>query len=326
MTAYCPSRIYRNGHVNTIAAATLLRKVYAQRISHSLYKNSKSIVLHLADDIRLQGFLNTHVNNKKRPLVMIIHGWLGCANSLYLLPISSRLYQEGFNVFRLNLRDHGGTQHLNQDLFHSCRLNEVLNATQEIQSQVAHSDFFLIGYSLGGNFALRIGADAECNNLKISKIFSICPVMNPNNALDETQTMPSIYTQYYLRRWKYMLKKKHLLYPDFYDLQVINRQKSLTEMTEHLLLQYTDFDSVQSYLNGYSITGDRLKSLMIPSEIYVSKDDPVIPFTDYEELYPNENLNIHITENGGHCGYLKGLFELNWIDEQIMQHLDPISV
>ena len=322
MTTYCPSWKYRNGHVNTIAAATLLRKIYAQRIGRSLHNQSKSIVLYLADNVRLQGLLNTHLENQIRPLVMIIHGWLGCANSLYLLPIASKLYQKGFNVFRLNLRDHGGTQHLNQDLFHSCRLSEVLNATKEIQSQVAHSDFYLIGYSLGGNFALRIGADAQSKNLNISKIFSICPVMNPNNALDETQTMPGIYTQYYLRRWKQMLKHKHRLYPNSYDLQIINQQKSLTGMTKHLLLQYTNFDSVQSYLNGYSITGGRLKSLMIPSEIYVSKDDPVIPFTDYQELYPSENLNIHLTRNGGHCGYLKGLFELNWIDEQIIQQLN----
>ena len=275
------------------------------------------------DNVRLQGLLNSHSenHNSNRPLVMIIHGWLGCADSLYLLPLASKLYQLGFNIFRLNLRDHGGTQHLNKDLFHSCRLKEVLDATKEIQSQVPHSNFYLIGYSLGGNFALRIGAQAKIQKLNIKKIFSICPVMNPENALNKTQTMLKIYTEYYLRRWKHMLKKKHLLHPDDFDLHVINQQKSLTSMTEHLLLQYTNFDSLQSYLNGYSIANDKLKSLTVASEVFISKDDPVIPYMDHKKLYQNENLHLRLTEHGGHCGYLNGLFERNWIDEQIIHQL-----
>lgn len=323
MTGYSPQSIYRNGHLNTIAAASALRKAYAQRISHKLRKQSTSHILELDNHVRLQGLLNTSQNIKtdQKPLVMIIHGWLGCANSLYLLPLASKLYQKGFNVFRLNLRDHGGTQHLNKELFHSCRLDEVLEATESIQQQVPHSDFFLIGFSLGGNFALRIGAQAHKHNIILKKIFAICPVMDPENALNETKTMLKIYTEYYLIRWKQMLHKKHLLFPDDYELSLIKQQQSLTSMTEHLLLQYTEFNSLKSYLNGYAITGDRLKSLTIPSEIYIAKDDPIIPASDREKLYQSNNLNVHLTQFGGHCGYLNGLFDLSWIDEQIIKQL-----
>lgn len=202
MTEYHPARMYRNGHVNTIAASSIARKAYAQQISKAFRNQSESITLELANNVRLQGFLNSSSadQSKNQPLVMIIHGWLGCANSLYLLPIASTLHQKGFNVFRLNLRDHGGTEHLNKELFHSCRLNEVIEATKEIQSRIPHSDFYLIGYSLGGNFALRIGAQANNFDLDIKKIFSICPVMNAENALNKTEKILKIYTKYYLRR------------------------------------------------------------------------------------------------------------------------------
>ena len=321
VTEYYPSRIYRNGHVNTVAASSIARKAYAQRVSQSFRQKSQSIILELANNVRLHGLLNSNSSISQKghqPLVMIIHGWLGCANSLYLLPLATKLAFAGCNVFRLNLRDHGGTQHLNKELFHSCRLQEVLDATKEIQLQISHSNFYLIGYSLGGNFALRIGANAEQQQLKITKIFSICPVMNPENALNETQNMLKIYTEYYLRRWKHMLTKKHQLYPNDFDMKIINKQRSLTGMTEHLLLQYTEFNSLQSYLNGYSIADERLKTLSVPSEVFISKDDPVIPFMDHEKLYPNKNLNLRLTEYGGHCGYLNGLFEMNWVDEQII--------
>ena len=329
MAEYYPPRIYRNGHTNTIAAASLLRKAYAQRVSHSFRKQSVSHTLSLANDIQLQGFLTTPNDSSEnpnqfsgqKPLVMILHGWLGCAESLYLLPIASKLHELGFTVFRLNFRDHGGTQHLNKELFHSCRLDEVIDATQAIQQQVPHSKFNLLGFSLGGNFALRIGAEATNKSLSIDKIISVCPVLNASNALNETKSMLKVYTEYYLQRWKNMLKIKHKFFPENYDVSTINQQRSLTEMTEHLLLKYTEFDSVKSYLEGYSITGSRLRPLSVDSDVYIAADDPVIPSEDWQNLCASRYLKIHHTRFGGHCGYLNGLFNTSWIDEQIIKTL-----
>ena len=320
MAGYYPPLLYRNGHVNTIAASSILRKAYALKVSHSFREQSESRILFLPKDVKLHGYISKHKDSKTKPLVMIIHGWLGCADSLYLLPLASKLFRLGFNVFRLNLRDHGGTQHLNSELFHSCRLEEVIDATHVIQ-QIPHSNFYLVGFSLGGNFALRIGAEATSARLKIDKITSICPVMNAANALDETQSMLRIYTEYYLNRWKNMLKTKHKLFPNEYDLNTINQQNSLTSMTDHLLLKYTEFDSVENYLYGYSITGERLKTLSVNSDVYIALDDPVIPADDYYNLYASDQLNIHLTEFGGHCGYLNSLFNTNWIDNQIIKSL-----
>ena len=321
MAEYIPPRHLRNGHANTIAAASIMRKAYALRISQAFRKQSQFQILSLANNVRLQALCNIQKDSAERPLVLILHGWLGCADSLYLLPLANQLYVNGFNVVRLNFRDHGGTQHLNKELFHSCRLDEVLQATHTIQNQVLHSEFYIVGFSLGGNFALRIGAEAKSANLDINKIISICPVMNAANALDETQAMPSFYTTYYLQRWKNMLKNKHKLFPDEYDLASIHQQRSLTSMTEHLLLKYTEFDSVESYLHGYSVTGTRLKTLSVESDVYIAMNDPVIPAHDHENLFTSEFLNIHLTRFGGHCGYLKGLFNTNWIDDQIIKTL-----
>ena len=145
--------------------------------------------------------------------------------------------------------------------------------------------------------------------------------MNASNALNESQHMLRIYSEYYLRRWKNILKKKHKHFPDAYDLRSINKQDSLTKMTEHLLLQYTEFDSVEKYLKGYSITGECLSSLSVDSHVYITNDDPIIPSHDYTNLHPSNFLNIHLTEYGGHCGFLNSMFNINWIDNQIIKQL-----
>ncbi len=38
---------------------------------------------------------------------MLMHGWEGSADSLYLLSASQSLFEAGFEVVRLNFRDHG---------------------------------------------------------------------------------------------------------------------------------------------------------------------------------------------------------------------------
>ena len=94
-----------------------------------------------------------------RPVVLL-HGWEGSAESLYVLSLAQQLYRRGFEVVRLNLRDHGETHHLNRELFHSCRLPEVVGAVRSAAAALPRPALQLVGFSLGGNFMLRVAAQA----------------------------------------------------------------------------------------------------------------------------------------------------------------------
>ena len=145
--------------------------------------------------------------------------------------------------------------------------------------------------------------------------------MDPENALNKTKSILTPYTEYYLRRWKKILYKKHQFFPEEYDLKTICQQNSLTKMTEHLLLQYTEFNCLQSYLQGYAVTGDKLKSLSIQSDVFIAEDDPIIPADDRKKLFKSKYLNFQVTKFGGHCGYLTGLFSTNWVDQKIIKQI-----
>src|SRR3546814_20301453 len=71
----------------------------------------------------------------------------------------------GYSVFRLNLRDHGGSHHLNRDFFHSARINEVLGTIKAVQAFDTATPLYVIGFSLGGNFALRVGLQGPAAGL-----------------------------------------------------------------------------------------------------------------------------------------------------------------
>ncbi len=237
-------------------------------------------------------------------LALLIHGWEGSGNSTYMLAASARLWEAGYRVLRLNLRDHGDSHHLNRELFHSCRLREVIAAAQWLQSRFPSEPLMLGGISLGGNFALRVAADAAHFNLDVARVAAVCPVLDPVETMYALDDGWFLYRWYFLIKWRRSLETKRELFPDDYDFGDLKRFKSLRLMTEFFVEAYTEFPDLLTYLRGYAITGDRLKNLAVASSALLANDDPVIPIAGLERLRAPETLHIDIANFGGHCGFL----------------------
>jgi len=254
-------------------------------------------------------------NNK---LAILLHGWEGSDNSLYILSAGAKLFAAGFNVLRLNLRDHGHSHHLNKDVFHSCRLQETANAVSDAISKIAPEQAMMAGFSLGGNFTLRIATTEVAK--KLAKAVAVCPVVEPGQALipGEMHTLP--YRAYFYRKWKKSIAKKAQLFQDVVDWPQVKRQKNFQSLTNHMIgTYYPGFASKADYFQGYALSGNRLKDLHCDSTILMAKDDPIIRAESLQKLYPHPNLNIIYTEHGGHCGFIKNYHFDSYVDEFILQ-------
>ena len=156
-----PLALLRNPHVQSVLASSRLRRLMGRRKRAVLEAGAVEHILDCGDNVRLQGF---HTAQQARPqtrgLVVLLHGWEGSVQSSYLLHTGARLLHEGFDVFRLHFRDHGDTHHLNEDLFHSCRIAEVVGAVRAVADRFPALPLCVAGYSLGGNFALRVALHA----------------------------------------------------------------------------------------------------------------------------------------------------------------------
>jgi predicted alpha/beta-fold hydrolase len=71
------------------------------------------------------------------PTVIVMHGWLGHADSGYVLSAAAQLWEQGFPVVRLNLSDHSDAAHLNEEMFHSARIEKVIDAVSAIRTRRA---------------------------------------------------------------------------------------------------------------------------------------------------------------------------------------------
>jgi predicted alpha/beta-fold hydrolase len=318
--SFTPPRWLANRHVQSILPSLKLRRPWLARRARALLAASVDHILDCGEGVRLLGHYSSQQATGRRPaqdLAILLHGWEGSADSLYVLSLGAYLFERGCDVFRLNFRDHGPTHHLNEDIFHSCRLDEVVGAVKCIQTTLPEIRTTIVGFSLGGNFALRLANAAPGAGIRLERAIAVCPVLRPHSTMEILEHGPLVYRWYFMDKWKRSLRIKQSCFPHRYDFGPILSQRSIKAMTEILVERFSEFADLDAYLNGYAIVGDALARLAVPSHIIFALDDPIIPARDLDDLPRNPYLHVNKVPHGGHCGFMDKLRGESWADRQI---------
>ena len=302
-----PKRFLRNGTIQT-----LLSRV--QSADDQLVNQDEQPILFdggadetgmdPAGSVRLLGYYTGHKSpGPRRGLVMTLHGWEGCSHSSYNLVVGSALVRAGYDVVRLNLRDHGPSHSLNQGIFYVTLLGEVLAATRNVATLAGSDPFYILGASLGGNFALRLAlAHARESIPGLAGLLAINPVLDPSRSSDLLDSQAWIRF-YFRRRWLASLAAKQRLFPESYDFAPVQKITSIRAMTEWMLQHYSSYTDIENYFADYGVPPARLNELTVPVTIITAADDPIIPVDDFYDLPDHPLLSVHVLPTGGHVGY-----------------------
>lgn len=319
-TGFDPPALLRNAHLQSILPSLPPRRWSAWRRSRRLRATARSWLLDCGALGRLQAWHSPPMEPNGR-WALLLHGWEGSADSPYVQSLGAELLARGYQVVRLNLRDHGGTQDLNQELFHSCRLPEVAAAVRLVAERAAGARLYLAGFSLGGNFLLRV-ACAESPPDNLAGVVAISPVIDPQHTLRALEQGWPLYHAYFVRRWSRSLRVKQRHWPQHFEFAELVKSGDLRAMTAALVEQHTDFPSCDAYLEGYSITGARLRTLHCPARILIARDDPIIPSADLPRLAAHPLLRIENPAHGGHCGFMERFAGPGYADRFVIAQFD----
>jgi len=322
--SFRPALWLRGAHRQSVLPSLPLRRGAVEKRALALLAASRELLLDCGEGVVLQAFHSSPASRGHAPgrsVAVLLHGWEGSAESLYILSLATQLFEQGYEVVRLNLRDHGATHHLNRELFHSCRLAEVVGAVKAVQRGFPQQRLVLAGYSLGGNFMLRVAAAAPAAGLQVAHVAAVSPLLDPAHTMRVLERRWSMYHGYFVLKWTRSLLKKQAAWPGHYEFDDLLRSRNLRVMTRDLVLQHTDFPDVESYFAGYAITGERLAALQVPSTIIASLDDPIIPAGDLSRLAMPDCLRVVLTKRGGHCGFMPALGGVSWANGIALQAL-----
>lgn len=297
--------------MQTILASRKFRKSGV----HAMETAAQTRILDVGDGVRLK--VSYSPQDKSKALVILLHGWEGSQESTYVVSCARQLHEKGCAIARVNFRDHGDTHDLNEAPFHSARLGEVYEAVRQCAELAAGTPIYLVGFSLGGNFALRIVRDAfKAKNIDLAHVFAISPVIDPENASPMVDENPLV-KKYFYNKWSTSLRKKQAAFPDLYDFEELLAIDTVMEITERFLPQYTEFDDPVSYFRSYKVGPEDLSGSDVPVTMIMAKDDPVIPAGDMFTVKLGANMRAIMLDYGGHNGFFQTLRGPTWYDSYI---------
>lgn len=247
--------------------------------------------------------------------VIMIHGLGGSHESGYIVRLSRKAYEKGHRVIRLNMRASGTGPTYASRPYHGGISPDLHESLQYIKKQAPESPIYVIGYSLGGNIALKLAGElGESANGLIAMTIAICPPVD----LGQTAAILSrpnhqFYNQYYIKNLALQTAHwtGHLKFSTIYEYDKL------------VTAPNWNFKSPNDYYKKCSSLYF-LPAIKHPTRIIFAADDP---FIDYrcciDEDLPDE-LSFWISERGGHMGYLgwvKDNYDCFWLDHLLLTWL-----
>ena len=288
----------QNPHLQTIASSLVRKKLAPNRYAHFLAQSQPQV--HEVEGVKLKVELTPGASDK---LVMIVPGWLGSSSSSYVIATGAALWQAGYTVVRINLRDHGDTATMNSGLFHSALIEEVVGLANLLKQDYQQAG--LLGFSLGGNFALRLArAIPDLHAL------AICPALEPKATMHRIDQNP-IYQGYFIRKWRALWAAKQAAFPQLYDFSNAMNISSVSALTDYFIRYHTDFPSTDEYFQAYDLSGDALND--VTATIITADDDPIISISQYRRL--PDSIDFASVPAGGHTAFIKNWRLDSWIDD-----------
>jgi uncharacterized protein len=307
-------------HANVQSALASFKPRNWPRRSHRMARAAQQHLLDCGDGVRLMGLHSPQpAGQVPTALAVLIHGWEGSHDSVYLFSLACTLYDAGYNVFRLNLRDHGGTHALNEDLFHSARIAEVLGAVKAVERIDPARPLFVVGFSLGGNFSLRVGLLGPAAGVTPDLAIGVCPSINPGATLRALDAGPAFFHRYFISKWRRTLLAKAAAWPQRYDFSAELAMTNFVDITARFVERYTEYGVLDKYLAAYTLKPDQLCASPAPLAIITAQDDPVVPFGDFHGLADTPELRFLAPKYGGHCGFVEDFRLRSWAERRILE-------
>ena len=306
--------LLKNGLFNTLVASSPIREIQQKPLRKKLNRITSKQIFTSSNSQSIEIF-ETNLYKKK---VIFFPGWLGHKDSKYLIPLADLLHINNFDIIRIHPIDHGDTEHLNKDFFRATDIQTLIEAVEFIGKKYQDNEIHLIGFSLGGNIALRISACESINFLKSTVVIS--PVIDPEISMRSMDNTSWILKKYFVNKWRRTLRRKIRLH-NISNVEESLRYKDLEKMTEFFTKNFSPHNNVKELFAGYAITQDTINQIKNNTLIYSSVDDPCVPIKPLYSLDQTNNVKFKPQQYGGHCGFIDDFKFNSSVYEEIVNKL-----
>ena len=313
---YAPPFLHKGSHFSTIIP-NILRPT--PRVQYT------RVTIDTEDD----DFIDVDVRSvSKTKAVLLLHGLEGSSQSKYIIGIGNALVAHGYTVIAMNYRGCSGRDNLQARTYHSGNTEDVYTVLHYFKNTFQSID--IIGFSLGGNIALKLAAENTGQTLPFSKIISVsAPVDLAGCAQELAKPTNYIYLTRFLGSLKRKAISKSRQHPSLaLDENRIKKAKTFEEFDEIYTAPIHGFKSAQDYYRKCSSLGV-LNLIRVPTLLVNARNDTFLSDSCYPSIDKQSKSSITCLypHYGGHVGFaqdmwMKGIF---WHEKRILDFLNSQS-
>lgn len=292
-STYNPSFLFKNTHINTIYKTLF----YKSQIKYTRKR------IETPD----QDFLDIDFSLvSSNTLVIALHGLEGNSNSKYIVSLVNYLNKHQIDCAAVNFRGCSGEDNNHLYTYNSGKTDDVTTILNYILNTYNYKNIVLVGYSMGGNIALKYLGETTIIPSEVKGSIAIsapCDLEGSSNALSKRENT------LYMKRFLKTLKKKSLdkikQYPEHnLNIQAILNAKNFSEFDNAVTAPLFGFKNAKDYWT-HSSSKPFLPTIKLPSLIINALDDTFLSESCYpfEEAKHHKSLYLETPKYGGHVGF-----------------------
>lgn len=257
-----------------------------------------------------------------QPLVLVLHGLEGSADSRYARGLIHSLNRVGLRAVVMHFRGCSDEPNRLARSYHSGETGDVDTVVRHLRTRYPDAPLAAVGYSLGGNALLKyLGEQGEACALSCAVAVSV-PLLLERAAWRMSRGLSRLYQWHLLALLRRSLRAKYAqraLRPPL-PLKDLPRLRSFYAFDDAVTAPLHGFASADDY---YARASSRqfLTGITVPTLILQARDDPfmtpaVLPAND--ELAAS--VTLELSPHGGHVGFVSGQ---PWSPRYWLEHRIP---
>ncbi len=239
---------------------------------------------------------------------VLCHGLEGSSRNRYVRRMAYCLAADGWNILAWNYRGCGGTPNRLLRAYHS-------GDSGDLHALLGHAfadhrgKVVLVGFSLGGNLALKYAAEPGTipNLAGVAALSAPVDLASSVRAL-EGRFSSRLYVRRMIRSLRCKVTDKARRFPTEINLNTLRTCTGFSDFDEHFTAPIHGFRSAGDYWQRSS-AGPLLAHIRIPSLLLNARDDPFLgagcfPF---QTAAASRWLHLEAPLHGGHLGFVDTL-------------------
>jgi predicted alpha/beta-fold hydrolase len=291
---FIPKLVFKNPHVSTFYP-------YFLRKFKNLPYNRKREELPDGDFIDIDWMNTSH----KDDLVILLHGLEGSSESQYVRGAAELLFSLNWNVCAINHRSCSGELNRTLEMYHSGFTRDLAYVVNKYSKE--YQRILIVGYSLGGNMALKyLGEESYTipEQLKLVIAFSV-PTDLEGGSIKLTNWYNKAYTFEFLKTLKAKMREKAKTFPQI-DLSNLPKLKQLMDFDEYYTAFLHGFKDAKDYYAQCNSKQFLHNINAVPTVLINALDDPFLSDSCHPYTIAEESKFFHFIPltYGGHVGFM----------------------